>query len=118
MKGMTLFLIVITLTGFSGCGAIKGDQSAAKDRLKILLQIPSEEDPEYFWSEVSVKKLQINGRESQEILWTSGSIIELAIDSGDSVVFRGLDSQGNLVVTGQAQVSEEKTLTIPVVKVL
>lgn len=118
MNKIALLITLFTLTGLVGCGSLEGGKSAAKDRLKIQLQIPADEDPEYFWSDVSVKKLQIQGRDAQEILWTSGSIVELEIDSGDSVIFRGLDTQGNLLVTGQAQVSQEKTLTIPVAKVL
>ncbi len=118
MSRVVLVLTLFTLTGFFGCGSIQGENPNGSDRLKIHLEIPKDEDPDYFWLDVSVKKLQINGRESREIPWTSGSIVELDIESGDSVVFQGLDSQGNLLVTGQAQVSEEKTLTISVAKVL
>jgi hypothetical protein len=119
MKRIALVMAFITVTGFClGCGSIGGGKGSTKDRLKIELRIPSEEDPEVFWSDVNVKKLQIQGRNSQEMLWTTGSIIELETDAGDSLSFRGYDDQGTLLVSGQAEVSEEKTVTIPVVKVL
>ncbi len=112
-----IFLLTAALV-FSSCGKVESIVTGASD-LTVELQIPSEEDPEFFWEGITRKTLRLKSEsKDQEIPWSAGSKIELEVNEGDTLEFSGFDSWGEKVVKGQVQVGEEKRIIIPLEKVL
>lgn len=112
-----LFLLTAALV-FSSCGKVESVVTGASD-LTIELQIPSGEDPEFFWEGITKKVLTLKSEsKNQEIVWAPGSKIELKVNEGDTLEFSGYDSWGDQVVKGKVRVGEEKRITIPLEKVL
>lgn len=112
-----VFLMTIAVILFS-CGKLETIVPGPGD-LSIELQLPSSEDPGYFWDGVAKKTLRLKSEsKDQEIDWSLGSRIELEVSEGDVFEFSGFDTWGNQVVRGQATVGSEKRVIIPIEKVL
>lgn len=101
-----------------GCGQEKG--SNALDGLDLSLQIPEGEQPDLFWYGVESRALRItrDGREPTEWNWQPGKALELDLREGDRLQFFGFDSKKRVLIEGQAEVTEEKKVSIPVHRVL
>lgn len=110
-----LGFVVFTL--LTGCGAVT--QSKNRD-LSLNLEIPQGEDPALFWFGVTQKTLRVgDGKGDPEIVtWQEGQSQAVDVREGDTVEFLGADDKGRVLVAGEATASGEKTLSIPVRRVL
>lgn len=101
------------------CGAATKEE--ADDGLAISLEIPAGVDPSIFWLGVQKKTLRVGGEEegeAREYAWESGSRWRQDLRAGEKIEFLGSDEAGRLVVAGDAVVTEEKKITIPLRRVL
>lgn len=110
------FSILVVAALLSACG--RGEHGAS-DALSVSLQVPAGES-ELFWYGVEGRRLKVSraGKILQETAWNSGQALDLALEAGDELVFEGLDSDGRVVISGQASVGEEKKVSIPLRRIL
>lgn len=97
-----------------------GSGSPASDGLELALAIPSEESADVFWFGVERREITIkeNDPKARTLVWATGLQVEEDLRRGDRIVFRGFDGRGRLVVWGEAVVGEEKTVSVPLRRVL
>lgn len=111
-----IFLTVV----FALCAGCGSDKRDASSDLSIQIQIPEGEQPELFWYGVESRILTIKkeGMDPLEIDWLAGKSAALDLDAGDKVKLVGLDRQKRVLVEGEAEVTKEKKVSIPVHRVL
>lgn len=99
------------------CGSLT---QSANPSLGVSLQLPAGEDPALFWYGVTQKSLTVapDGGDSTTVPWSEGQKPSVDLRQGDRITFTGADSAGQVVVTGETTVGEEKNVTIPLRRVL
>lgn len=109
------FLAIFTLPG---CGKPGGGEGGGEP-LRVSVEIPAGEIPELFWFGVENKRLQVShDGKLESVFWAAGQTLDLPLAEEDTLVFEGLDSQGRLLVTGEAMVGKAKLVSIPIRRVL
>ena len=113
------FLTCLGLAGslLTGCGSVTQSKS---ERLVLQLGVPAGEDPSLFWFGVTKKTLRIGGEHGDPttVPWQEGQTPELSLREGDKIEFIGSDTSDRVLVSGEARVGGEKSLTIPLRRVL
>jgi hypothetical protein len=105
------------LTLLTACGSLT---HSANDSLGVKLQLPDGEDPTSFWIGVSQKALTVtpDGGDATTIPWVEGQSPGVELHQGDRLSFAGSNQEGQVLVTGETTVGEEKNVTIPLRRVL
>ncbi len=111
-------LIIACALTLQCCGS--GLTQSKTSPVEIILMLPQGEDPSLFWFGVQRKLLRWKPEEggAEEIAWESGATAGWNLKDGDRIEFQGLDSSGRVLVIGEASVSEEKKVTLPLRRVL
>jgi len=104
-------------TALVACGSLT---RGANSSLGVSLQVPSGEDPALFWYGVTQKTLTVtpDGADPTTVPWVQGQSPAVELRQGDHLTFAGTDAAGQLVVSGETNVGEEKNITIPLRRVL
>jgi hypothetical protein len=121
LKGRVFFpwLFFFTILAFAAALTSCGSLTHGKESpLELSLAIPPGEDPQLFWYGVQKKALKVDSGREEEIPWEPGKTSDVGLKEGDKIVFLGTDSGGQLLVTGEATISQEKKATIPLRRVL
>lgn len=110
------FCILLVACAFSACGKAK---HGASESLAVSLELPSGEG-ELFWYGVEERKLNVQreGKQVANFTWNQGQLVKVELKTGDQISFTGFDSNGRVVVMGQASITEEKKVSIPVRRIL
>ncbi len=100
------------------CGS--GLTRSENDHLEVSLQLPSGEEPSLFWFGVVKQTLSWKPEKGPVLnsVWSPGVKVDWEPKRGDKLEFIGTDEAGRVLVTGAAEVSEEKKVTIPIRRVL
>ena len=121
-KSVNQWCVFLTLAGIflllPGCGDMK-QRKAAKE-LTVQLQIPEGENPELFWYGVQDKILRVKkeGEDPKELSWQENTRIPLDLSEGDLLQFQATDRNARILIEGEAKITQEKNITIPVHRVL
>jgi hypothetical protein len=99
------------------CGSLTQSENGA---LGLHLGIPEGEDPALFWYGVSQKTLTVAPTDGDPttLPWSEGQAPGVELRKGDHLTFSGKDAGGQVLVTGESTVGEEKDVTIPLHRVL
>lgn len=99
------------------CGSVTQSKN---ENLALRLAVPDGEDPALFWFGVAKRTLTVtpSGGDATTVDWKDGGSREISLRAGDKLTFQGADEKGRLLVEGEAVVGEEKSLTIPLRRVL
>lgn len=101
----------------TACGKVGG---SASSEVSVHLSIPEGENAELFWYGVQnrILKIEKNGRDPISLDWQVNTRIPVDLEEGDILRLQGLDRNLRIVVEGEAKVTKEKNITIPVHRVL
>lgn len=110
-----LFCAVLVL--LPCCGSVTQSKN---QNLTVRLVVPEGENPDLFWYQVTHKTLQVRSGNGDPVTveWREGQNPAVEIHEGDQIEFLGADDRGRVLVTGTATANGEKTLTIPLRRVL
>lgn len=113
-----LLLVAGVAVTLQCCGS--GVTRGGGERLRVALRIPEGENPDLFWLGARTRKLRWVPQkgDAREIEWVPGSSVDWEAREGDRIAFEATDSSGRTVVDGEAPVSSEKNVTIPLRRVL
>ncbi len=106
MVGFCIFTLVCA------CGRA---EHGASEPLAIQLDLPEGEASELFWYGVQAKVLLVlrDGTEIYRLDWESGKQVALELEEEDQLRFMAYDQNGREMVRGEAVVTKEKKVTIP-----
>lgn len=100
------------------CGLVTRGKNQS---LSLNLQVPASENPGDFWFGVTQKSLRVSeatARDGVVVPWQEGQAPDVDIREGDRIEFFGIDDGGRVLVTGEVTAAGEKSLTIPLRRVL
>ncbi|MCO5144060.1 MAG: hypothetical protein M9962_13300 [Oligoflexia bacterium] len=112
-----LWFVLASLIAISSCGKL--DQQSNK-ALAVSLSPQESTNLEIFWYGVLKKTLQIyrDGKKEHEINWSEHTKLHVKLNKGDKMRFIGLSSSGDILVFGEAEVTDELNISIPIFRVL
>lgn len=111
-------LLVLLMVTLQCCGSrVTRSES---NRLRVALRVPEGEGRELFWTGVQARRLRWLPKKGEEKQadWAEGGVLDWEAREGDRVAFEAIDGAGRVVVLGEAPVTEEKNVTIPLRRVL
>ena len=118
VKFLSLGFSILALFTLTGCGKPLG-AGDGREPLRVIVAIPPGEIPELFWFGVQDKRIQVNrGGSVESASWSPGQTLEIDLTEEDTLIFLGQDSEGRLLVTGEALVGKAKLVSIPIRRVL